>query len=73
MNRMLSGIFQVVVIYLIRMKSDLLAGLRFIESIKSFVLTNESCSGVIGRIYDRGVVERSIVTLQFFNLLKMRA
>ncbi len=44
---------------LIRMKSDLLAGLRFIDSIKSFVLTSESCSGFIGSIFDMGVVERS--------------
>lgn len=48
---------------LIRMKSDLLAGLRFIDSIKSFVVTSESCSGFNGRIFDRGVVERSIITL----------
>ena len=40
------------------MKSELLAGLRFIDSIKSFVLTSESCSGFIGRIFDRGVVKK---------------
>jgi len=48
---------------LIRMKSDRLAGLRFIDSIKSFILTSESCSGFKGRIFDMGVVDRSIATL----------
>ena len=58
------------------MKSDLLAGLRFIDSIKSFVLTSESCSGFIGRIFDRGVVKKLcnlVITYQILNLLKMRA
>ena len=66
---MLSGMFQIVVIFLtlIRMKSDRLAGLRFIDSIKSFILTSESCSGFKGRIFDMGVVDRSIATLLFLS------
>ena len=42
---------------LIRMKSDRLAGLRFSDSIKRFILTSESCSGFTGRIFDKGVVD----------------
>ena len=53
---------------LIRIKSDRLAGLRFIDPIKSFILTSESCSGFTGRIFDRGVVDRSIANLLIFKL-----
>ena len=60
---MLSGMFQIVVTTLIRVKSDRVAGLRFIHSIKSSISTSESCSGFTGRIFDRGVVDRSIATL----------
>ena len=50
---------------LIRMKSDLIAGRRFIDSIKSL---NKSCSGSIGRIFDRGVVYKKIATLLIIKL-----
>jgi len=40
-----------------------LAGLRFIDSIKSFILTSESCSWFTGRIFYKGAVDRSITTL----------
>ena len=53
---------------LIRMKSDRFARLRFIDSIKSFILTSESCSGFTGRIFDMGVVDCSTATLQIFKL-----
>ena len=53
---------------LIRMKADRLAGLRFIDSIKSFILTSESCFEFTGRIFDRVVVDWSISTLLIFKL-----
>ena len=61
---MLSGIFLVVVIFLSR-GQPLLAGRRFIDSIKSL---NKSCSGSIGRIFDRGVVYKKIATLLIIKL-----